>query len=109
MKSIFHRVLRRSPEKKKKNPSTNEILLPVIGRKKTSQRDKFRILLDYFALTGNTECKHNKQFGGGEFLFGKRRSPRVYNPLHYTPVRPCSASFLSNSKIVSHVFLVLNS
>ena len=55
MKSIFHRVLRRSPKKKKKkNQSTNEILLPVIGGKKTSQRDKFRILLDYFALTGNT-------------------------------------------------------
>ena len=53
MKSIFHRVLRRSPEKKK-TQSTNEILRPVIGGKKTSPRDKFRILLDYFALTGNT-------------------------------------------------------
>ena len=109
MKSIFHRVLRRSPEKKKKTQSTNEILLPVNGGKKTSQRDKFRILLIYFALTGNTECEHDRQFGGGKFLFGERRSPRVYNPLQYTTVRPCSASFLSNSKIVLHVFLVLNS
>ena len=38
----------------KKTQSTNEILLPVIGGKITSQRDKFRTLLDYFALTGNT-------------------------------------------------------
>ena len=76
--------------------------------KKTSQRGKFRILLDDFALTGNTECDHDRQFGGGKFLLEERRSPRVYDPLHYTTVRPSSASFLSNSKIVSHVFLVLN-
>ena len=75
--------------------------------KKTSQRDKFRILLDYFALTGNTECEHDGQFGGGKFLFGECRFFRVYDPLRSTKLRPCSASFLSNSKIDLHVFLVL--
>ena len=69
-------------------------------------RDKFRILLDYFALTGNTECQHDGQFGGGNFCSGAPL-PRVYDPLHYTTVRTCSASFSSNSKIVSHVFLAL--
>ena len=107
MKSIFHRVLKRSPEKKKKTQSTNEILLPVMYGKKTLLRGNFRILLDYFALTGNTECQHDGQFGGRKFLFEERRSPRVYDPLHYTTVRPRSASFSSNSEIVSHVFLVL--
>ena len=76
-------------------------------RKKTLLRGNFYILLDYFVLTGNTECQHDGQFGGGKFLFEERRSPCVYDPLHYTTVRPCSASFSSNSEIVLHVFLVL--
>ena len=56
--------------KKKKTQSTNKILLPVMYGKKTSLRDKFLILLDYFALKGNTECEHDGQFGGGKFLLG---------------------------------------
>ena len=76
--------------------------------KKTSLRDKLRILLNYFALKGNTECEHDGQFGGGKFLLGEHRFLRVYGRLHYTTVRPCSASFSSNSKIVSHVFFCPN-
>ena len=102
MKSIQYFIEFRGVLLKKKKNSKHQWInfTSLIGGKKPLLRNKFRILLDYFALTGNTEYQHDGQFGGGKFLFGERRYPRVYDLLHYTTVRPCSASLSSNSKIV---------
>ena len=69
MTVIIHRILRRSPKKKKKGNLTDEILLPTTGEKKQQLRNgiDFAFFLIILRLTGNTEYEHAGQFGGQNF------------------------------------------
>ena len=90
MKSIFHRVLRRSPEKKtKKTQSTNEILLPVIGGKKTSQRNKFAFYWTILRLQGTLNASMIGSLEGGNVCSGSAATPvftTLFTILQYVPV-----------------------
>ena len=106
MKCIFHRVLRGSPEKNE-TQSTNEILLSVIGGKKLRNVINFAFYWTILPIQGTLNASMMGSLDGGNFCSGSAAPLRVYDPLHNTTVRPCSASLSSNSKIVSHAFIVL--
>ena len=104
MKGIFHRVLRRSLEKKAQ--STNEILLPVIGGKKFCYLINFACYWTILRLQGTLNASVMGNLEGEIFVRGVPLPPCLrLSPLYYSTF--LSASFSSNSKIVSHVFIVL--
>ena len=75
MKGIFHRVLRRSPEKKK-NQSTNEILLPVIGgKKKLCNVINFAFYWTVLGLKGTLNASMMGSLEGENFCSGSAAPP----------------------------------